>query len=161
MRTHKPIADILSALLPAALIATSTPAVAGVVNGQQVADSTVVYLGVVPAAITRGHPGEKPGTLMHGGLRSNSIHDIHVMVAVFDQSTGSRITDAKVDARFAGRGRTWSVPLQPMTVNGALTYGGYTSMGTDMDVTIFVNVLRPSHLRRPHPVTVRFDYSHD
>lgn len=137
------------------------PAHGGVVNGVRTVDSTIVYLGIVPAAITRNHPGDRPGTLMHGGSTDRSIHNVHVMVAVFDRATGARITNARVQARFLGeRGRRWSVRLQPMKVNGALTYGGYTSMGTDMSPTVSVDVRR-LFAGKPRTVTARFEYEHD
>lgn len=149
----------------AALLAASTamlaagPAGAGVANPVQRADSSIIYFGVVPAGLTRNHPGERPGTLMHGGVRTNSVHDIHVMVAAFDRASGARITNASVTARFIGeRGRRWSLTLQPMTINRALTYGGYTSMGVDENASILVDVVRPN---RKHKDTVRFEYEHD
>jgi len=134
------------------------PAEAGVANGVKRVDSTIIYLGVVPAALTRNHPGDRPGTLMHGQRPDNSIHNIHVMAAVFDHG-GARITNARVEARFVGeRGRRWSLRLQPMTVNGALTYGGYTSMEADMNATIFIDVMRSG---RGNMLTASFDYTHD
>lgn len=150
-------------LFAAALMAVSavaaTPAEAGVAKAVQTVDSTTVYLGVVPAALTRDHPGDRPGTIMHGKRPSNSIHNIHVMAAVFDRATGARITNARVQARLLGeRGRRWSVELKPMTVNGALTYGGYTSMEADMNATITVVIARPG---RRIPSIARFDYTHD
>ena len=147
----------------AAVLASANPtsATAAVVNGRQVVDSTIVYLGIVPAALTRNHPGDVKGTSMHGGTRDRSIHNVHVMVAVFDRSTGARITNARVLARFLGeRGRKWSVRLQPMTVNGALTYGGYTSLGTDEEPSVSVDVRR-MFAGKPRMVTARFEYEHD
>jgi hypothetical protein len=149
------------ALLLAAAVALAAPADAAVRNGVQTVDSTIVYLGIVPAALTRNHPGDIKGTLMHGGAPVGSIHDMHVMVALFDRATGARITNARVRARFLGeRGRKWSVQLQPMTVNGALTYGGYTNLGTDEEPTVSVDILR-QFAGKPRMVTARFAYEHD
>lgn len=153
----------ISTLAAAAILGFSAvnpaPANAGVANAAQAVDSTIIYLGVVPAALTRNHPGDRPGTLMHGQRPTNSIHSIHVMAAVFDRATGVRITNARVQARFLGeRGRKWSVRLTPMTVNGALTYGAFTSMEADMNATIFIDVMR---LGRRHMLTASFDYTHD
>ena len=149
------------ALALSAAIALAAPAGAAVRNGVQTVDSTIVYLGIVPAALTRNHPGDLKGTLMHGGTPDRSIHNVHVMVAVFDRATGSRITNARVRARFLGeRGRKWSVRLQPMTVNGALTYGGYTNLGTDEEPTVSIDVVR-QFAGKPRTVTARFEYQHD
>lgn len=147
--------------ISAAFLAFAQPANAGVVNGVQIVDSTIVYLGIVPAALTRNHPGDVKGELMHGGAPANSIHNVHVLVAVFDRPTRARVTNARVNARFLGeRGRKWSVRLQPMKVNGALTYGGYTSLGSDEQPSIFIDVMRQLS-GRPRAVTARFEYSHD
>lgn len=149
------------ALLLAAAIAAAAPADAGVVSAARTVDSTIVYLGIVPAALTRSHPGDVRGTLMHGGTADRSIHNVHVMVALFDRATGDRIRDARVRARFLGeRGRKWSVRLQPMTVNGALTYGGYTNLGTAEEPTVSIDVVRQL-AGKPRMVTARFEYRHD
>ena len=149
------------ALLLTAAIGAAAPADAGVVNAARTVNSTIVYLGIVPAALTRNHPGDVRGTLMHGGTADRSIHNVHVMVALFDRATGARIRDARVRARFLGeRGRKWSVRLQPMTVNGALTYGGYTNLGADEEPTVSVDIVR-QFAGRPRMVTARFDYRHD
>lgn len=149
------------ALLLAAAIGAAAPADAGVVNSARTVDSTIVYLGIVPAALTRDHPGDVRGTLMHGGTPDRSIHNVHVMVALFDRATGARITSEWVRARFLGeRGRKWSVRLQPMTVNGALTYGGYTNLGTDEEPAVSIDVVR-QFAGKPRMVTARFEYQHD
>ena len=149
------------ALLLAAAIGVAAPADAGVVNAGQTVDSTIVYLGIVPAALTRNHPGDVRGRLMHGGTPDRSIHNVHVVVAAFDRASGARIGNARVRARFLGeRGRKWSVRLRPMTVNGALTYGGYTNLGTDEEPTVSIDVVR-QFAGKPRTVTARFEYQHD
>jgi hypothetical protein len=149
------------ALLLAAALSAAAPADAGVVNAAQTVDSTIVYLGIVPAGLTRNHPGDVKDTIMHGGTRDRSVHNVHVMVALFDRATGARIGNARVRARFLGeRGRKWSVRLQPMTVNGALTYGGYTNLGTEEEPSVSIDVVR-QFAGRPRMVTARFEYRHD
>lgn len=100
---------------------------------------------------------------MHGGAQARtSLHDVHVMAAIFATRSGRRLTDVSVAARMRGsRGRTWTVPLGPMVVNGATTYGGYTNLGTDTSVTILIDVTGGSQPRRSRPVTARFRYEHD
>jgi len=153
---------VLACATAAVLASVSpVPATAGVMNGRQVVDSTIVYLGIVPAALTRNHPGDVEGTLMHGGTRDKSIHNVHVIVALFDRATGARIANSRVLARFLGeRGRKWSVRLQQMVVNGALTYGAYTSLGTDEEPSVFIDVRRMV-AGKSRTVTARFEYEHD
>lgn len=151
----------LGAIALALSSVATTSAVAGVVDARKTVDSTTVFLGVVPAAITRTHPSDHIERQMHGGAPDRSIHNIHVLVAVFDGNTGARVTNARVSARLAGdRGRGWSLPLKPMTVNGAVTYGGYTSMGVDMNARIYVDVVR-TIAGRSRRVSARFEYTHD
>ena len=143
------------------LASPAAPAAAGVRQGSQTADDLTVFLGVVPAAITRGHRSEHAG---EAGARTSgsSVHDIHVLAAVFSKNSGERIRNASVTARFQGeRGRAWTIPLRPMTVNGALTYGGFTSMERNMNATVSIIVQRPSRAAHPRVTVARFEYDHD
>lgn len=147
----------------AALALAPAAANAAIVDGVQQVDGLTIYLGVVPAAITRGHAAGHVEARMHGGAQARtSLHDVHIMTAVFATPSGRRLTDVSVTARVRGsRGRTWTVPLGPMVVNGATTYGGYTNLGTDASVTILIDVADGSPPRRSRPVTARFRYVHD
>lgn len=144
-----------------ALTFAAMPAHAGLDKGAVTVDSAIVYLGVVPATQTRDYAPERAGDMNMGGAAANSVHGIHLTVAVFDHGTRQRITDAQVSARFIGeRGRRWSVMLKPMTMNGAMTYGAYSSMGTDEKASILIDVVRPFG-RSTQNLTARFEYSHD
>ena len=63
----------------------AAPAVAGVVDGARTVDGLTVYLGVVPAAVTRAHPPGHTERTMHGGIAKPGMHDVHLLVAVFNQ----------------------------------------------------------------------------
>lgn len=129
---------------------------AGVVDGVQTADGLTINLGVVPAPpVAQAHPQ------MHGGSPGRSIHNMHLVVAIFEKASGARVTNATVWAHiFEQGGRQWKVPLRAMTVNGALTYGGYTSFPSDFDYRIGIIVERPVPKRR-NPVTAHFTWTHD
>ena len=138
-----------------------SPATAGVRQSSLTVDDLTVYLGIVPAAIARGHRSEHAGEA-GASAPLRSVHDIHVIAAVFSKNSGERSRKVSVSARFQGeRGRAWTIPLRPMTVNGALTYGGFTSMGTNMNATVAVIVERPSRTRRQRATVARFEYDHD
>jgi len=115
-----------------------------------------VYFGIVPAALVRGHdPGTD--TAMHEATgRAAESH--HVMVAVFDVASGARFIATRVNGtlRTAG-GAPVSRPLEPMTVNGALTYGNYFSIPEDGTPSTF-----EARIDRPDaPATVvTFTYRH-
>lgn len=89
----------------------------------RVVDGVAIYLGVVPAAIVRGHPGEHPESSMHGGAVTG---DQHIMIALFDDKSGARIADAEVYASVKGpKGFHAEKKLEPMLVASAPSYGNY------------------------------------
>lgn len=148
--------------LAALLGSIASPAGAGVVNGIQTVDDLTVYLGVVPAAVTRGHAPQHEERTMHGGVARPGLHDVHLMVAVFSRPTGERLTNAVVTARLHGTGNNrWTLPLSAMTINGALTFGGYTSLGTEENLMISVDVTRPGRSPGFRTKTAQFRYVHD
>ena len=136
----------------------ATPSGAGVVDGSKTVDDLRIYLGVLPAGLVRGHKAEL-ATAVHGGLPRSSVHNIHVLAAVFDKNTGARLSGIRVNARIHGRNQNrWTVSLKPMVVNNALTYGGFTNLGSEEDVMISVDVRRPN---RRQVTTAQFEYRHD
>lgn len=157
-----PVPRRLAAIAAALLwsLTQAAPAGAGVDKPAVTVDSTIVYLGVVPATMTRGST-EPMGNRAMGGSAAINVHNIHLVVALFDRGTRKRITDAQVSARFlAERGRRWSVMLKPMMVNGAMTYGAYSNMGADEKASILIDLVRPFG-RGTQNLTARFEYSHD
>lgn len=145
-----------------ASLAFTAPAGAGVVDGVKKVDGLTVYLGVVPAAVIRADTPQHPERTMHGGVATRrSIHDVHLLVAVFNSASGQRLRNVAVTARIHGTNRNrWTVPLTPMTVNGALTYGGYTNLGAEEDVMISIDVKRPGRTPRTSTTTAQFEYVH-
>ena len=148
--------------LLAAALAFAAPAGAGVVDGVRSVDGLTVYLGVVPAAVTRGHPVGHTERTMHGGVAKPTTHDVHLVVAVFNSASGERLRNLGVSARIHDDGRNLgTVRLTPMTVNRVQTYGGYASIGYLDDVMISVDIRRPSRTPRTSVVTAQFAYVHD
>ncbi len=111
----------------------------------RVVDGVAIYLGVVPAAIVRGHPPEHPESTMHGGAVTG---DIHVVIALFDAKTGARITDAAVYASMKGPKRFRAEKkLEPMLVASAPSYGNYFSPYATGSYRIAVRVRLPAATR--------------
>ncbi len=105
------------------LLAATTARAAGY---QQVADGVAIYFGILPAELVRGHPPEHPEGQMHGGV---PVGENHIMVALFEDKTGKRITRAEVTATITGPGSFKAEKkLEPMIVAGAATYGNYFNM---------------------------------
>lgn len=99
---------------------------------------------------------------MHGGVAKPGLHDAHLLVAVFNQSNGERLKNVAVTARLHGTGNNrWSVPLSPMTINGSLTYGGYTSLRREENLMISIDVKRSGRTPRTSTDTAQFEYVHD
>ena len=146
----------------ATLALSGAHAAAGVVDGVKSVEGLTVYLGVVPAAISRGHAPDHVEARMHGGAPRPSLHNVHIVAAVFNKTSVARLQNIRVEARIHGTGNNrWTVPLTPMTVNGALTFGGYTSLGREEDVMITLDIVRPERAPRTRTTTVQFRYVHD
>jgi len=92
---------------------------------RQTVDGMVIYFGIVPAELVRGHPPDHPEGIMHGGV---PVGDDHIMVGLFDAKTGERITDAKVTARVQAEKLNVTKTLEPMFVAGSKTFGNYLYM---------------------------------
>lgn len=160
MASRKSVGPKTAVLFSAALFC-ATPAYAGLNKGSVTVDSTIVYLGVVPATQTGDYSSERPGEMQMGGPAAADVNGIHLVVALFDHGTRKRVTDARVSARFLGeRGHRWSVVLSPMTMNGALTYGAYSNIGANNKASIFIDVDRPFGPRTQN-VTARFEYERE
>lgn len=124
-------------------------------SGQhQVVDGISVYIGVLPAEMIQGHPKEHPESQMHGGFPDDYRH--HITVALFDEDTGQRITDAEVSLRLVGAGRAGpDKSLEAMTIGGSRTYGEYFRMPGAGPYRIEVTIRLPG---RALPVKVIFDW---
>lgn len=93
---------------------------------RRVVDGVAIYFGILPAELVRGHPQEHPEGQMHGGV---PVGENHIMVALFEDKTGKRITRAEVTATITGPGNFKAEKkLEPMVIAGATTYGNYFSM---------------------------------
>lgn len=118
----------------------------------QTADGLTIYLGVVPAALMQveipAHGGAPPPRESH-----------HVVVALFDAATRARVSDARITAAVmrdpadAAPGR----PLEPMTVNGLVTFGNFVSMPGPGLWIIRLVIVRPGG---GGPVTADFAYEY-
>lgn len=122
-----------------------------------VADGLAVYFGVIPAEIVAGHKKTHPEAEMHGGPPA-SEHAYHLMVAIFDQATGQRITDAQVSARLSPLGLVGAMKsLDRMSVGDAVTYGNYFDLPGRGPYRFDVEILRSGATK---PVRVRFALEH-
>jgi hypothetical protein len=117
------VQPFLVALALASLIAASAHA-----ENSQTVDGHTVYLGIVPAEIVKGHEPGHPEREMHGGAPTRR-GQYHVMIVIFETSTGKRVTDARLVARVAEPGLVpMQKKLEPMEISGAMSFGNYFAM---------------------------------
>lgn len=116
-----------------------------------------IYIGILPAQIVQGHSREHPESKMHGSAPAGR-HQYHVVVAVFDASSGARLADAIVRAKVGEPGLApVEKPLEPMPIAGAMSYGNYFAMPAPGPYRIDVRVVgRGSGT----PVDASFTHSH-
>ena len=115
------------------------------------AGALTVYLGVMPAEIIKGLPA------MHGDVPAGP-HEYHVVTAIFDATSGARVSDATVTAKVSGLGLSGPErTLEPMSIADTITYGGFFSLpGRDL-YTIELAIRRSL---TQQPVVVAFKYDH-
>lgn len=141
------------------LSAGSVAAAAGVVNDDpnvEIADGIAVYLGVMPAAIVRGHSPTHVERTMHGGPPRSSV-ERHVVIALFDAKTFERITDAEITASVEGLGHVGRTTkkLERMDIADAPTFGGYFPFQGSDKFTIRLEI---KTAKRAKPTIVEFNY---
>lgn len=145
-------------LLALAALSLTTVSPSGAADANyQIAGDIGVYLGVVPAQIVRGHPASHPEQTMHGGA-PDGRHQYHIVVAIFEQPSGARVTDAEVTAKVSGEGHVGGreLNLEPMTIADAVTYGNFIALPGSDRYTIEVRVRRPGKGEK----SVTFSYRH-
>lgn len=135
----------------------------GLVHAQRTAprtgkdvDGVTIYLGVIPAALLVGHPKGHTESEMHGGPPAGA-HEYHVLVALYDSTTGTRIANAKVRVSAAPLGGTASERLlEPMLIADAITYGNYFTLTGEGTYVIRLRIDIPGR----HTVQTMFEYQH-
>lgn len=125
-------------------------------RSEQTVDGVTIYLGVVPAALVQGHSTTigDPQALHGGTIPDPGSH--HIMVALFDARSGARITDAQVTGSIGGSAPAKA--LEPMEVNGLMTYGNFFALEGSDPKRIHVEILTP---RSPTPIAADFAYEHE
>ncbi len=127
------------------MLGVATAAPAGDTAYRRMVDGVVVYFGMLPAELVRGHPPAHPESGMHGGV---PVGENHLTVALFEDKTGVRITRAKVSATITGPDSfKLTKQLEPMTVVGSLTYGNYFSMPGPGPYRIVLHIQAPDARR--------------
>ncbi len=146
------VVALFGALLTCALVVFSSATSAEHRGRIQTVNGLDVYLGVVSVEALRQDPAHYPD---HDQAKLPSGKDMyHVMLALFDKTSGARITDAVVEARIAPLALGGPTrPLEPTLVAGALTYCNYFRISPSDTTVIQAEIRRPDVAR---VVRVRF-----
>lgn len=133
---------LLAALLAGLLAIAASPASGDHLGRSVIADGIAVYLGIMPAEVLRAHPERYP---RHEETKIPAGKNVyHVMLAIFDDATGARITDADVVATVAPLGLSGARKrLDATTVAGAVTYCNYFPMSAGENYVIRARIRRP------------------
>ena len=114
-----------------------------------------VYLGVLPADQLRSrHEGSEAEKKMYGGIPSGKGYFL-VNVTLRDSGTKAEIKDAQIEARVANLLNGETRALEPATLYGGVSYGGYFQMPGKDPYTVTLRIRRPGSAR---PVEARFDF---
>ena len=128
-------------------------------RNSQTVDGMTIYVGVMPAELVQGHstaPGDPQA--LHGGTpQKSSSH--HIVVALFDAKSGTRITDAQIRAGVGDRSYNHEPDrsLEPMEISGTMSYGNFFLMQGAGAWRIHLEILRAGASR---PVEADFAYEH-
>lgn len=144
-------------MLAAILLSVSGAAYAQVSSDYAVVDDVTIYYAILPAEMLRSFPAGSQEARMHGGVPGGK-HVHHVQIALFDTTTGQRITDASVTATIQEEGLGGAdYSLDPFLVGDALTFGGYVEFQKASLYDISLRVVLPEDGR---VIAETFEYRH-
>lgn len=114
----------------AGLLAWETAQAQATHSPRDTSQGVVFHFGVVPAEIVEAHPLEHPERAMHKGATRG---EKHLVLAIFDASSGRRIAQAEVDATVSlVGGPAVTKRLQPMSVADQPSFGEFFHMGSGL-----------------------------
>jgi hypothetical protein len=139
------------------LAVISAPAYAHSDSDSMTVSNVLVYMGLLPTEMIRGHAQGHPEVSMHGGQPHES-GEYHVVIALFDAKTGARITGAEVTARVSEVGLSGEEKkLEPMQIAGTETYGNYFRMPGKVPFLINVTARIPGESQE---IKATFEHRH-
>jgi len=134
-----------------AVFSTASVAIAAGSAHYQRVDDVDFYLAVIPAEITRGRSALSEKFKAHET-------SYHIIISLFDSSTGNRITDAAVNAIVSRSGGMvkQNKTLEPMLIMDASSYGNYFLMSEPGKYHLHFKVQTPS---RKYEITSDFFFN--
>ncbi|MBA3911792.1 MAG: hypothetical protein C0524_18430 [Rhodobacter sp.] len=146
-----------AAIAPVAL-PTAAAAQGTVDANSMVLDGVLAYLGVLPAAIVRGHPRSHPEGAMHGGV-PDGRHQYHLVLALFEADSGTRIETAQVSVNVMGLGHIGGTRLEldAMMIADTVSWGTFVELPGRDSYQLSFDVRLPD---REKPMLFPFTYAH-
>lgn len=131
-----------AALLPA--MSQAQPA-----HSAQQGGGLLFHYGVVPAAVVLAHASGHAEREMHQGSPKRGTS--HVVLALFEEKGGQRVADAEVTLHLTlAGGASATTKLEPMTIAGQASYGGFVFMDAPGIYTLRFDIRRPGVSARVH-----------
>jgi hypothetical protein len=146
---------VMFVMMVALTLTTVLPA--GAADYFKTADGIAIYLGIMPAELVAGHTTGDSADRKRSAQRA-TVRQHHIIVAVFDNATGERMTSAEVWTRVQGFGVSPWKTLEPMLIDDQVVYGNYFDIVRAGPSRIEIHVRDDRRGRRP--VMVSFDYFH-
>ena len=142
-------------LLAVTIALVSSPAAAEHEPSHRTVGSYSIYAGVVSAGVMafRQDHGE---LRMHGGVPAG-LDQHHLLVGLFEQKSGARVTDAEISVRFTGPRGTEEKELLHVPLGGEIAYGNFFRMRPDERYRIDLNIRRAG---AAGTVEAAFEYRH-
>lgn len=151
---------ILPALLGLALLLAGpilSPALADTTGEGKTVGNVIIYMGLLPAEMIRGHPNQHPEATMHGGMPGGT-GEYHLVIALFNARNGQRISNAEVWARVSEVGLAGEEQkLEPMLIAGTETYGNFVRMVGAAQFRISLRIRIPGEADE---IKAEFDHRH-
>lgn len=128
------------------------------VPGQPVRkDGLTIYYGVLPAELIAQQEHESGKHMQPTNEAGADTH--HLVVAIFEEQTGKRLSEASVRARVEPLGgASQEKLLEPMKIAGTVTFGNFFRMEGDMPYVIHLRIHRNEG--SPSDVEVALPYRH-
>lgn len=124
----------------------------------QLVEGVAIYVKLVPSKALQGLPETLAGNRMHGGVPLGD-HVYHVIVDLFDERTGNRITNAEIAAQISEKGVTGPLKrLDAMPLEERLAYANYFDLAGAGPYQVRLTIRRPG-VSRPIRAELTFEHT--
>jgi len=125
-------------------------------NNVRVVDGIAIYIGIMPAALIRGHSNNSIEQAMHNG-KPSSQKSVHLVVSLFNDKTGARIENAKISGSIMELGiKAQKKELEIMYIADTFSYGNFFTMPSNN----FYHIKLLIRLRNGTEIKTQFTHKH-